>query len=480
MEKSDKTADLIREMTPYSAEVLNPFHLDQKLTILQLLKVVFLSVTLLPLRLLLMLFFLVCGWLLSLVTLLGMPEEQARGLEPLSGWRRKWAKPLIVSFARLMFVVGGWVWIPHKGRRASAREAPILLVMPHSSFLDTAVVIALGCPGMVVKDSTTKAPFFGDMIKCSQPFYVRSEDPDARRRIGEDIRQRVHSRKDFEQVLIFPEGGCGNRKALLQFKLGGFAPGVPVQPVFIRYRNKLDTITWTWDGPGALKQLWLSLSQFRIYCELEFLPVYSPTQHEKENSRLFARNVQNYVSRWIHVPASRFSVEDARFLKVARNLHLPLTAAMIKLLRLRHAIGRQNTDPGKELLSIEEKRNDTEKMQGDVKHMAHCLGLQRCPEALKDFYNLLDQHRKESLDVRIYDAGLCLLRQDLSPRGKIKAAFQVFGSEIDENHLTAILLLWNGIPYKYSSFSSLLSFDKFETADAELCDAKSQSTGTGL
>jgi hypothetical protein len=53
------------------------------------------------------------------------------------------------------------------------------------------------------------------------------------------------------QVLIFPEGTCTNRSCLITFKPGAFYPGVPIQPVCIRYPNKLDTVTWTWEGPGA-------------------------------------------------------------------------------------------------------------------------------------------------------------------------------------------------------------------------------------
>ena len=36
-------------------------------------------------------------------------------------------------------------------------------------------------------------------------------------------------------LIVFPEGECGNRKALLPFRTGVFRPGVPVQPVLIRY-----------------------------------------------------------------------------------------------------------------------------------------------------------------------------------------------------------------------------------------------------
>lgn len=55
----------------------------------------------------------------------------------------------------------------------------------------------------------------------------------------------------FPQIIIFPEGTCTNRSCLLSFKPGAFYPGVPVQPVCIKYPNALDTVTWTWEGPGA-------------------------------------------------------------------------------------------------------------------------------------------------------------------------------------------------------------------------------------
>ncbi|GFY49119.1 lysophosphatidylcholine acyltransferase 1, partial [Trichonephila inaurata madagascariensis] len=300
------------------------------------------------------------------------------------------------------------------------------------------------------------------LVKYTQPLFVKSEDPDSRRKIAEKIRERVTSGKDFEQLLLFPEGGCGNRKALLQFKLGGFAPGVPVQPVFIRYKNELDTCTWSWEGPGALKQLWLTLTQFSIRCELEFLPVYRPSEYERENPRIFADNVRSFVSCWTETPMSCFTVDDARFLKMAKDSFLPPTAALVKLLRLRKSIGRHHIDLSDELLELKGKRKYFEKMRGNVKHMAFYLGLERCPEVLKDFYRTLDQHETNSLDVRVYDAGLYLLRTDLKVREKLKRAFRVFGTEnAPAEHLETILLYWKGVP-TLKAFSKLDKFDPEE------------------
>ncbi|KAG8183623.1 hypothetical protein JTE90_025173 [Oedothorax gibbosus] len=461
-----KSKLIFEKMSPYSADALDPFVLQQKLTTMDILKSVVLSVTLLPIRLLLMFTTLIIAWLVGVVTLAGAPREQIDGREPLSGWRRNWVKPFEAKLARLLFFFGGWYWIPQVGRtRAEPGEAPILLVAPHSSFFDTVVVIALGCPGMVAKDSTGTMPFFGSLVRFMQPLYVKSEDPDSRHRIAEEIRDRATSGKNWEQILIFPEGGCGNRRALLQFKMGAFSPGVPVQPVFIRYKNKLDSITWTWDGPGAWKQLWLTLTQFCIKCELEFLPVYKPSKLEKENPRLFADNVQDFISSWTSTPVTRLSLEDARFVRVARQRDLPATASLAKQLRLRKTIGRHSMDPVTELHLLRELNNSSDPKRGDAAAMAKYLGLERCPEALKDFFRVLDQRGSGNLDLRVYDAGLHLMRTDLKPREKLKLAFQALGPKSEAEHLEAILLLWKGVPSSLSNIRAIENIDQIETED---------------
>ncbi|XP_071039030.1 lysophosphatidylcholine acyltransferase [Parasteatoda tepidariorum] len=454
----EKRRLLIAEMAPYTAEILNPFSLQQKLSYNQMFKVCFLSLTLLPIRLLLMAVVLAAAWLTGLCTLHGLTENQKIGLDPISGWRR-WAKPFIVGLARFMFVIGGWYWIPHKGQRASREEAPILLVMPHSSFLDTVVVIALGCPSMVATDATENAPFFGTLVNYMQPLYIKSNNPDSRRQISRDILSRVTSKKDFEQLLIFPEGGCGNRRALLQFKLGGFSPGVPVQPVFIRYRNSTDTITWSWDGPSGWKQLWLTLSQIYIHCELEFLPVYRPSETERANPRLFADNVQSYVSRMTGTPITKFCLEDARYLNIAKNMQLPQTAAMAKFLRLQKTVGY--FDPK------EEKLSGKISTIGDANAFSVYLGLERCPEVVRDFSRLIDQRHTGVIDFRVYVATLCLLRDDLTTEGKLQAAHQILGSKPDE-HLATLLLIWKGIPASVCWTTAHSIFDhKNEKEDKE-------------
>lgn len=135
------------------------------------------------------------------------------------------------------------------------------------------------------------------MIDFTQPIYVCREDPNSRQTTIQAIKERANSKEDWPPLLIFPEGTCTNRGALISFKLGAFYPGVPVQPIIIRYPNRLDTFTWTWAGPGVLRLLWLTLTKMFSNCEVEFMPVYVPNEEEKRNPKLFAKNVRQLMSK---------------------------------------------------------------------------------------------------------------------------------------------------------------------------------------
>ncbi|CAG9088786.1 unnamed protein product [Plutella xylostella] len=119
----------------------------------------------------------------------------------------------------------------------------------------------------------------------------------------------------------------------------GFYPGVSVQPVTIRYPNSLDTVTWTWEGPGALKLLWLTLTQVHSACEIEFLPVYHPSEEEKRDPKLYARNVRDVMAKALGVPVLDYTYDDCRLIARAKQLGIPAAAACREVQQLRQALG---------------------------------------------------------------------------------------------------------------------------------------------
>lgn len=138
---------------------------------------------------------------------------------------------------------------------------------------------------------------FLGLIDFAQPIYVNRQCHNSRVTTIQDILERVQSPYEWPQIIIFPEATCTNRTSLIQFKIGAFNPGVPIQPVLIRYPNAIDTFTWTWSGPHVLLLVWRTLAQFHTFIEIEYLPVYVPSEEEKKNPKLYAQNVQQLMSK---------------------------------------------------------------------------------------------------------------------------------------------------------------------------------------
>jgi lysophosphatidylcholine acyltransferase/lyso-PAF acetyltransferase len=117
----------------------------------------------------------------------------------------------------------------------------------------------------------------------------------------------------WPQLLIFPEGSTSNGQALMTFKPGAFYPGKPVQPIVLRYPNAVDTTTWTWNqSHGAMSVLWLTLAQLHTNAEMEFLPVYYPSEAEKADAKLYAANVRAVMAAAMGVPTVDFTFEEAK------------------------------------------------------------------------------------------------------------------------------------------------------------------------
>lgn len=82
------------------------------------------------------------------------------------------------------------------------------------------------------------SPFSAELMKLAQPVYVYREDRDSRQKTIAELKRRAQTGGLWPQFLIFPEGTTTNRKALITFKAGAFIPGMPVQPVVLRYPDE--------------------------------------------------------------------------------------------------------------------------------------------------------------------------------------------------------------------------------------------------
>ncbi|KAK2913220.1 hypothetical protein Q8A67_001619 [Cirrhinus molitorella] len=310
----------------------HPFVHEVNLTAAQRIRGVVLGVVLFPVRITLATLFFLLMWPIARLRLAGLSE--AERVEPVRGWRWWLFHHIILFLSRAVFFSVGFLWIKVKGRQAGLKEAPVLVVAPHSSFLDMLVLCATGLPVVVSRSENCKLPVIGALLEFNQSVIVSRKDPESRKKCVSQISERVMSDGRWPQMLMFPEGTTTNGRALIKFKPGAFLAGVPVQPVLLHYPGELDTVRWTWKGLSWLGALWHTTSQIYTSVTVEFLPVYTPSQEEKQNPDLYAENVQKLMAKALCVPATDYVMEGRFPFKKLGNLSLPLESPAQETLKL--------------------------------------------------------------------------------------------------------------------------------------------------
>ncbi|KAG7187842.1 hypothetical protein KM043_016878 [Ampulex compressa] len=407
-----------------SADILNPFvHRLELDTTYDKLKTAFLTVALLPFRLAAITALVIMAWLLACLGLHGLSEEDLRRA-PLKGWRRK-IVPWLCFLGRLTYQAGG-MKIVVRGRQATRAEAPIMVVAPHSTFMDGGIVYVTGFPSIIVRRESGLNPFIGKLINYTQPVYVWREDPNSRQNTIKEIIERATSDEDWPQVMIFPEGTCTNRSCLITFKSGAFYPGVPVQPVCIRYPNKLDTVTWTWEGPGALKLLWLTLTQLNSSCEIEFLPVYKPSEAEKTDPKLYANNVRRLMAEALEIPVSDYTYDDCRIIRKAHQLHIPHASTIVEAHKLRCKLGLVAAKTEEELV---QKKSERFREEVKLQEFARLLRLDEEEPATQQLFRIHDKHGLGTIDMEEYIFMVLATTNAKTELDKVEVAFEVCGSK---------------------------------------------------
>ncbi|XP_048039491.1 lysophospholipid acyltransferase LPCAT4 [Megalobrama amblycephala] len=318
----------------------HPFVHEVTLTAAQRVQGTILGIVLFPIRITLATLFFLLMWPIARLRLAGLSE--AERAEPVQGWRRWLFHHIILFLSRAVFFAVGFLWIKVKGRQAGLKEAPVLAVAPHSGFLDMLVLCATGLPIVVSRSENSKLPVIGALLEFNQSVLVSRKDPESRKKCVSQICERVTSDGRWPQMLMFPEGTTTNGRALIKFKPGAFLAGVPVQPVLLHYPSDPDTVRWTWKGLSWLGALWHTTSQIYTSVTVEFLPVYTPSQQEKENPDLYAENVQKLMAKALGVPATDYVMEGRFPVKKLGNLSLPLEPPAQETLKLLHKHGFTN------------------------------------------------------------------------------------------------------------------------------------------
>ena len=160
-----------------------------------------LGVVLLPVRLLVAFVCILTAGCLAMIGQAGLKHEDINKA-PFTGWRLL-IRNMICVILRIMYICLGFI-VRIKGEQASSKDAPILVVAPHSSFFDSLPVVLMGAPSVVAKAETTSIPFWGAIIKMTQPVLVHRSDTNSRQNTIRHITERAEG-DGWQQVLIFPE-----------------------------------------------------------------------------------------------------------------------------------------------------------------------------------------------------------------------------------------------------------------------------------
>lgn len=415
----------------------NPFVHILKYTPMEKAKIAVMTVTLFPIRLLMAAFMMLLAWPFAFLATVGRSEDC---VEPQCFWRRL-VDIILKIIMRVMWFAGGFHWISVKGQRALLSEASVLTLAPHSSYFD-AIPVTMTMSSIVMKAESKDIPLWGTLIKYIRPVFVSRSDQNSRKTTVEEIKRRACSGGEWPQIMIFPEGTCTNRSCLITFKPGAFIPAVPVQPVVIRYPNKLDTITWTWQGPGAFKILWLTLCQLHNEFEIEFLPIYTPSEEEKKNPILFAVNVRRIMARALGVPITDYSFEDCQLAMAEGQLRLPVDTCLLEFAKLVRRLGLKSKNPEKDL---QEYGNRAKKLEGQKLSLEEFTQFLDLPisDMLRDMFALFDEHEDNLIDVREYVVALSVACRPAKTMDTLKLAFKMFESDsegaITEAELAVIL-----------------------------------------
>ncbi|KAJ6849052.1 putative lysophospholipid acyltransferase LPEAT1 isoform X1 [Iris pallida] len=291
-------------------------------------------VALVPIRLVsatlvLVLYYLIC----RLCTLFSAPnrEDGQEDYAHMVGWRRKAVVRSGRFLGRVMLFCFGFYWIRETRRgfsdevecreQADEAERPGVIVSNHVSHLDILYHMSSFFPSFVAKRSVAKLPFVGLISKCLGCVYVQRESKSSEfKGISGVVTERIqeaHQNEHSPMMLLFPEGTTTNGDYLLPFKTGAFLAKVPVRPVILRYPYK--RFSPAWDSISGVRHVFLLLCQFVNHLEVTHLPVYYPSEQEKEDPQLYASNVRKLLATEGNLILSDIGLAEKRIYHAALN-----------------------------------------------------------------------------------------------------------------------------------------------------------------
>ncbi|OXB66340.1 hypothetical protein ASZ78_003731 [Callipepla squamata] len=388
----------------------SPFVHQLRLSPLEKTKIAFMTLTLFPIRLFFAAFMMLLAWPFAFIASMGCDEQEFE--KPLSWWR-KIVDVLLKAIMRMMWLAGGFHWINVKGQRALPAEAAILTVAPHSSYFD-AIPVTMTFASIVMKAESKDIPVWGTLIKYIRPVFVCRSDQDSRRKTVEEIKRRAQSGK-WPQERLF-----------LEFLYS--------QWFYVTQTN------W-------LKILWLTLCQLHNSVEIEFLPVYIPSEEERKNPVLYAKNVRRVMAEALGVPVTDYTFEDCQLALAEGQLRLPSDTCLLEFAKLVRSLGLKPETLEDDLDKYATRAMKMKKEKADLKEFSAYLEFP-VSQTLESMFALFDENEDGIIDIREFVIALSVVCKPSKTLETIQLAFQLYQSEngtITEDDLAHILKTAMGV-----------------------------------
>ncbi|XP_051928636.1 lysophosphatidylcholine acyltransferase 1-like [Hippocampus zosterae] len=196
----------------------------------------------------------------------------------------------------------------------------------------------------------------------------------------------------------------------------------------------------------SFKILWLTLCQPHNAMEIEYLPVYTPSDEEKENPTLFASNVRKLMAKALGVPLADLSFEDRDITFSEGPLRIRDPSGLLEFNRLVRRLGVKITNG-----LLKEQASRARKLlrhQLNLEDLACFLHLP-VTNTLREVTSLFIQDEEGHIDIRHFVIAMSTIYRPSRSMETLKLAFEMYenedSGEVHEDELASTLEIMLGV-----------------------------------
>eukprot|EP00246_Nothoceros_aenigmaticus_P004252 TRINITY_DN15706_c0_g1_i1.p1 TRINITY_DN15706_c0_g1~~TRINITY_DN15706_c0_g1_i1.p1 ORF type:complete len:511 (-),score=73.70 TRINITY_DN15706_c0_g1_i1:249-1781(-) len=421
---ADAKEDVSPESGPFSSQFplprpsigpaakINPFTTSFNNGTLETIKTV-LMLPIFVLRVILLVLLMLIAYVSVKIALIGVIDPLYK---PFPTWRRVLLVPIRLCARGCLFCFG-FMWIKVKGKPATREQAPII-VSNHISFIDPVFIFYRHLPVIVSAKENLEIPIVGVYLQALQIIPVDRVSPTSRRDAAVQIKRRAIDNA-WPHIMLFPEGTTTNGRAVVSFKTGAFAPGLPVQPMAISYPNQ--SVSTAWVDRNPLYIVFRLMTQIINYMEVEYLAVVEPTLKELKDPHGYAERVREQVAKSLNVSCTDHTFSDVKLATAAAKLNVPVGRSMVEFGKM-EKLFHLDLETAKQYLEKFSDMDVTHSGLLTVEEFLEALDLPLTPFTMRAFH-LFDTSEKGYINFREFVAGLAFISKHTSFAQAMMAAF---------------------------------------------------------